>query len=246
MTRLRRAAVPLMGALLLLAACTAPGPARPRPHWAAEPARGAAPLDHTVTGPRAGLDAATFELASGVTTVTVRVADLGGDLYRVRTPDDASVAPWIARDGADLRLVTQGTGLGGPADVEVTLHRAVRWHLRLGGGAQQEEIDLRGGAVSGVEFVAGAGRIALTLPAPRGTVPVRMTGGAGEFRIQVTGDAPARVRVGGGAGSVVVDGVARTGIPGNTVIEGTGWASAGDRYDVDVAAGVSSLVLARA
>ncbi|HTF06973.1 MAG TPA: hypothetical protein VK659_02235, partial [Asanoa sp.] len=63
MRRMSRAVAPLL-AVVLLAACTAPGPARPRPHWAAEPARGAAPapLGHTVTGPRDGLDAATFTL----------------------------------------------------------------------------------------------------------------------------------------------------------------------------------------
>ncbi|WP_144022937.1 hypothetical protein [Asanoa hainanensis] len=244
MTRMARAVVPLLA--LLLAACAAPGPARPRPHWAYEPARaGSAGPHHTVRDSRDGLDAATFALDSGVTSVTVRVADLGDDLYRVRTPDDARIAPWIERDGADLRLLTEGTGQPGPAAVEVTLHRAVRWHLRLGGGAEDERIDLRGGDVSGVEFVAGVGRIELTLPAPRGTVPVRMTGGAGDFQVRLVDSAPVRVRVGGGAGSVVVDGAARTGIPGNTVIEGADWSTATDRYDVDLAAGVSRFVLDR-
>jgi hypothetical protein len=243
MNRMARAAVPLLA--LLVAACTAPGPARPRSHWADEPARGGRPLGHTVTDSRGGLDAASFALDSGVTTVQLRVADLGGDLYRVRTPDDAEIAPWVQRDDADLRLFTQGTGLPGPASVDVTLHSAVRWHLRLGGGAEDERIDLRGGDVSAVEFVAGAGRVSLNLPAPRGTVPVRMTGGAGEFLVSVADPAPVRVRVGGGAGSVVVDGAVRTGIPGNTVIEGQGWSSAADRYDVDLAAGVSRFVLDR-
>ncbi len=183
MNRMARAAVPLLA--LLVAACTAPGPARPRSHWADEPARGGRPLGHTVTDSRGGLDAASFALDSGVTTVQLRVADLGGDLYRVRTPDDAEIAPWVQRDDADLRLFTQGTGLPGPASVDVTLHSAVRWHLRLGGGAEDERIDLRGGDVSAVEVVAGAGRVSLNLPAPRGTVPVRMTGGAGEFLVSV-------------------------------------------------------------
>ncbi|MEV4532883.1 hypothetical protein AB0J82_03525 [Asanoa sp. NPDC049518] len=241
MSRMARAVAPLL--VLLLAACAAPGPARPRPHWAYEPARAGQPAGHTVTDSRDGLDAATFTLDSGVTAVTVRVADLGDDLYRVRTADDARIAPWVQRDDADLRLLTQGTGLPGPAAVDVTLHRAVRWHLRLGGGAEDERIDLRGGDVSAVEFVAGVGRVELTLPAPRGTMPVRMTGGAGEFQVRLVDGAPVRVRVGGGAGSVVVDGVTRTGIPGNTVIEGTGWSSATDRYDVDLAAGVSRFVL---
>ncbi|MEV4622099.1 hypothetical protein AB0J74_25735 [Asanoa sp. NPDC049573] len=242
---MRRLAVPLL-AVLLLAACTAPGPARPRPHWAAEPARGAAPLGHTVHGSRDGLDEATFSLVSGVTTLILRVDDLGDDLYVVRTPDGSRIAPRVNADGGDVRLLVEDTGQAGPATVDVALHRAVRWHLRLGGGAEDEQVDLSGGDVSTVEFVAGVARISLTLPEPRGTVPVRMTGGAGDFQVRLTGDAPARVRVGGGAGSLVIDGVARSGIPGGTVVEGTGWSSARDRYDIDAAAGVSSLVLARA
>ena len=242
---MRRLVLPLV-AVLLLAACTAPGPARPRSHWAAEPARGAAPAGHAATGPRDGVEEATFALVSGVTAITVRVADLGQDLYRMRTPDGSRIAPLVDADGGDVRLFVEGTGGSGPAVVDVTLHSAVRWHVRLGGGAQDEQVDLSGGDVSAVEFVAGAGRISLTLPGPRGTVPVRMTGGAGEFQVHLTGDAPARVRIGGGAGSVVVDGEARTGIPGGTVVEGAGWSSARDRYDIDAAAGVSSLVLDRA
>jgi hypothetical protein len=242
-SRLWRSVVPLL-ALLVLAACTAPGPARPRPHWAAEPARGAV-SGHTATGSRDGLDAATFSLDSGVDAIAVRVADLGDNLFRVRTPDGAGVAPRIDRRGADLRLTTTGTGLSGPAEVEVTLHRAVRWHLRLGGGSRDERVDLRGGQVSAVEFVAGAGRISLTLPEPSGTVPVRMTGGADDFQVRLTGRAPVRVRIGGGAGSASVDGRAQTGVPGDTVIEGSGWSSAEDRYDVDLAAGVSRFFLDR-
>ncbi|GAA1848184.1 hypothetical protein [Asanoa iriomotensis] len=238
-----RSVVPLL-ALLLLAACTAPGPARLRPHWAAEPGRGAV-SGHTVTGPRHGLDAATFTLESGVTAVTVRVADLGDELFRVRTPDGAGVAPRIDRRGADLRLTTQGTGMSGPAELDVTLHREVAWHLRLGGGSGDERIDLRGGVVTAVDFVAGAGRISLALPAPRGTVPVRMTGGADDFQVRLTGRAPVRVRIGGGAGSASVDGRAQNGVPGETVIEGSGWAAARDRYDVDLAAGVSRFFLDR-
>ncbi|HEV7711515.1 MAG TPA: hypothetical protein VGP16_25230 [Asanoa sp.] len=246
MRRMSRAVAPLLAAALL-AACTAPGPARPRPHWAAEPARGGAPsVGHTVTGPRDGLDDATFTLVSGVTTLIVRVDDLDDDLYQVRTPDGSRIAPVVNADGGDVRLLVEGTGQAGPATAGVTLHRAVRWHLRFGGGAEDEQVDLSGGNVSAVEFLAGSARISLTLPEPHGTVPVRMAGGAGDFVVHVTGDAPARVRLGGGAGNVVVDGIARSGISGGTVIESDGWSSARDRYDVDAAAGVSSLVLDRA
>src|SRR5690349_2814250 len=50
---------------------------------------------HTVSGPLDGRSAATFELTSGVGTVTVRTTDLGGDLYRVSTPDGSGAVPTV-------------------------------------------------------------------------------------------------------------------------------------------------------
>ena len=69
-----------------------------------------------------------------------------------------------------------------------------------------------------------------------------MAGGATEFTVHVPAGVATGVRVGGGAASVEVDGVRRTGLPGGTVVT---TASAPDRYDVDATAGVSTLVLDR-
>jgi hypothetical protein len=240
---LRAAAV--VGALALLAGCTGQ-PAREHDRFAdrdGAPPR-AAQRAHAVTAPRGDRDAAALHLLSGVTAVTVRVADLGEDLYRIRTPDDSQVAP--VAEGADpVRVLVESTGLAGPALIDITLARGVRWDLRFSGGAQDQVVDLRGGAVSAVSFAAGATRIDLSLPEPSGLVPVRMTGGASEFRVHAPAGVPVRVRLGGGAGSVTVDGTSRSGVSDGDVIEPGGWAAAADRYDVDATAGVSSLVLDR-
>jgi hypothetical protein len=73
-----------------------------------------------------------------------------------------------------------------------------------------------------------------------------MSGGASEFLVHAPAGVPVRVRLGGGAGSVTVDGANRSGVPGGDVIVPAGWAGDPDRYDVDATAGVSSLVLDRA
>jgi len=239
----RRALVPLLALVLLTSACTASGgPARPRGHWADAPVAADERGPHQATGPRGDLDAAAFVLLSGVTAVTVRLADLDDDLYRARTAAGTGVAPVARRDGAEVRLSVEGSG---HAEVEVTLHRAVRWQLRFAGGVRDVTVDGAGGDVSGVEVAGGAARIGLTLPAPRGTVPVVMSDGAGEMTVRAPAGVPVRLRIGGGAGAVVVDGAARAGIPAGTVVVDAAWPPARDRYDVQLAAGVSRVVVDR-
>lgn len=197
---------------------------------------------HDVAVARDGLESAELDVVSGATAVTVRVADLAPELVRASTPEGSRVAPAVSRDGTRVRVALASTGLAGPADVTVVLDRQVRWRVRLSGGATTEVVDLRGGRVDGVEFAAGVNRIELSLPAPRGVVPVRMSGGASDFTVLLPAGVDAGVRVGGGAGSVQVDGVRRTGLSGGTTVRSS---TAADRYDIDATAGVSTLTVGR-
>jgi hypothetical protein len=246
----RRAGV-LVGALALLAACTG-GPARePNPGDQGNPperqATRVADRNHAATigrGDRHDGDEVSLQLLSGVTAVTVRTEDIGDDLLRVSTPDDSQIAPVV--NGEDpIRVLTEGTGAPGPSIMDIRLAKGLRWNLRFSGGAQDQVVDLRAGGVSGVDFAAGVTRIELSLPKPSGAVTVRMAGGASEFVIHAPDGVPVRLRLAGGAGSATVDGNARSGIAGGTVIEPDGWSSATDRYDVDATAGVSSVVVDR-
>ena len=189
------------------------------------------------------VDTGTVDLVSGVTTVSVRSADLPGDTrLQADTPDGAGIAPALTVDGDTVSVHLVQTGEAGPAAVTVLLDPAVRWRVRLSGGATRAAFDLRGSRLAGVDLLAGVTRIELWLPAPDGAVPVRMAGGATDLTVHVPDGVATGVRVGGGAGTVVVDGVRRTGVPGGTTVTR---ATAADRYDVDATAGVSTLVLDR-
>lgn len=134
------------------------------------------------------------------------------------------------------------TGRAGPAALTVLLDRRVSWRVRLSGGAVTEVLDLRGGRLAGIDLTAGATRIELSLPEPRGVVPVRMAGGATDFTVHLPPGVATAVRVGGGAATVVVDGVRRSNLPGGTSVASS---DAADRYEIDAAAGVSTLVVDR-
>ncbi|GHJ48126.1 hypothetical protein Cs7R123_54680 [Catellatospora sp. TT07R-123] len=223
--------------------------------WRGEPGRGEPGRDepgrgrdgfgaaHTVSAARGGRDTAALTVVSGATTVTVRAADLGDDLYRVSTPSDSALSPEVVESGGRHQLHLASTGEHGAAAVEVLLNREVRWDLRFSGGAAETVVDMGAGRLGTVDFAAGSTRIETVLPRPQGTLTVRMAGGASDFLVRLPDGVPVRVSAGGGAADVTVDGTRHLGVAGGSVFSPPGWATATDRYVVDAVAGVSSLTV---
>ena len=243
------AAATLVTAAIMLAGCTWPGPGEDAGRYPGDPgARQGEPADrrsaHTVVGRADGRAEASFVLTGGSDAVRVRAADLGGDLYRVATPADSRISP-VVRDDGTVRATLVGSGQHGGATVEVLLSRAVRWRVELAGGAAEEVVDLAAAPGAEAAFSAGATRIEVVLPAPHGTSRVSLTGGASQVQVTVAAGPPVRVRAGGGAGSVTVDGATRSGVAGGTVLTPPDWAGSADRYDIDAASGVSTLTVRR-
>jgi hypothetical protein len=208
---------------------------------------GLAGADYVVSGPRDGWDTGTFELLSSATSVTVRATDLGDQLYRVATPDGGAKLPRVTVNGDRVlaELVDQPDRGGQASTVDIQLSREVRWKIRFVSGATEQLVNFGGGQLDGIDFVAGVSRIEMTLPKPNGTVPIRMSGGTSQWVAHLPDGVPARVVAGGGASSVTIDGQRRTGLSGGTIVTSDGWAQANDRYDLDAAAGVSTVVVDR-
>lgn len=198
-----------------------------------------------VTGDVDGRQEARLDVVSGSDTVTVRAADLGDQLFRARTPNGARVAPVADVTDSAVRVSLTDSGGPGAADLVIELNTTVRWRIRLDGGAKQATVAMADGRLDGLDFGAGNARIEVTLPAPHGTVPVRMAGGASVFDLRLPKDVATQVRVTGGASEVTIDGTVHTGIAGGTVYTPEGWDTATDRYLIDNSAGVSSLTLDR-
>jgi hypothetical protein len=194
---------------------------------------------HEVSAPLGNRSAATFELVSGATSVTVRSADLGGELLRAKSPGRI---PHLDRDGDVVRLSLDG---GNPSTVEIRLSSRVRWQLRFVSGATDERVDLSSGRVAGVEVVGGVSNLDIALPHPDGTVTVRMSGGAGRFAVRAPSGVPVQARLDSGAGSVIVDGSPHNGLSAGTVVATADWEQARNRYAIEAAAGVSTLTVDR-
>ncbi|OJF15845.1 hypothetical protein, partial [Couchioplanes caeruleus] len=220
----------------------APAPTEPAaPPVADRPAPG-----HTAMAPLGDRTAAGFDVVDGATAVMLRTADLGDRLYAVSTPQDSAIVPRAAEQDGRVRLFLDRTDGSHPGTVDITLTSRVRWDLRVAGGASLSTIDLSGGGVSGVDLTGGASRINLTLPRPDGTLNVRMTGGVSLFDVRTAGRVPVRVRVGGGADQVVLNGRSHSRVPAGSLFTPANWARAADRIDVEATAGMSELTVAAA
>jgi hypothetical protein len=201
---------------------------------------------HAVTAPLKDRREARFEMASGVGAMTVRVGDLGDHLYRISTPPGGRApVPHVTDRNNVIQLRLTGGGGGGGSGVQVRLSSRVRWGLRLSVGLGQTTIDLRGGSVSTVEFAAGVGMADLALPVPSGTVPVRVGAGANQLTVHLRPGVPAQVRVRAGIGNLTLDGTTRSGVRDGSVYPLGGYAHARNRYDIDLATGIASLVVRR-
>lgn len=200
---------------------------------------------HRVTGPAHGRHEATLDLASGVTTVTVRSRDLGGDLYRISTPGNGSLLPAVVDRGDRVEVQLTASGHQGASSVLVELSAAVAWHIRLGGGSSEALLDLRQGGLASLDFVSGISTIEVSLPKPHGTVRVGLAGGASSWTVHLPAGVPAQLRVGGGAGSATVDGTSHSGVSGGEAFRTGGYDGASDRYDLEATSGVSTIVVDR-
>jgi hypothetical protein len=200
---------------------------------------------HLITADRHDLRAADFELASGVTTIVLHSGDIGGALYRISTPDGAGQIPSAVLSGHEVVAQLSSSGVSGPSIVNIELSSAVGWTVHLDGGATEANVDMRAGGLTEIDFGAGVTRIDATVPKEPNTVAVRMSGGSSEFAVHGPADVPARVTIGGGAGSATIDGVTHSGIAGGTVFAPTDWPASGPRLDIDNTAGVSTFTLDR-
>jgi hypothetical protein len=207
--------------------------------WSPPPAAAPVP-SHTASAALDGRTTAGFDLVDGARNVTLRAIDLGDSLYRISTPAGSNAVPRAEDRDGRIRLHLAGDA----QSVDVALNAAVRWDLRMTGGADLSTIDLSAGRVGGVDLTGGASRITLTLPRPDGTLSVRMSGGVSLFDVRTAGRVPVRVRVGSGAGQVTLDGRSHSGVAAGKIFTPDLWAEAVDRVDVDAAAGMSTLTVA--
>ena len=194
----------------------------------------------TATAAVDGRTAASFELTTSVTKITMRSEDLGDDLYRISTAEDAGVIPKpvLSQDRVQLNLVPDGDGSTGA--VEVVLSSQVLWNLRFAGATDEQRIDLTGGEVGGIDLVGGSRVTEIVLPKPAGTVALKVTGAVDELSLTSLAGNPVRVQMQGGAKTVAAGARTLRDVKPGSTLTPKDWKT-NDRYDVTAQARVTLL-----
>lgn len=127
---------------------------------------------------------------------------------------------------------------------DFTLSTAVPWDISLRGGMWRLAADLTALRVQSLEVTGGASDIEVRLPAPEGTVPVRMSGGASKVTLLRPRGTEARAEVSGGASSLAFDDQRLGAVGSRTVLASGGFAGAVDRYEIRFTGGASQVTVA--
>jgi hypothetical protein len=119
----------------------------------------------------------------------------------------------------------------------------VRWRIEAEGGLARVVAELGGLDVRAITVSGGISHASLELPAARGVVPVVLAGGVNDLTVTRPRGTAVRLRVRGGASNVVLDGRRLS-----TLGRDAHWASTDgdepDQYEVDIAGGARTLVVA--
>ncbi|MBQ1037516.1 hypothetical protein KBX46_14865 [Micromonospora sp. C81] len=209
-----------------------------------------------LTAPLAGRQKGTFVLADGLSSFELGVADLGDDLYRISSPAGSGVLGRPTVVGETVRLEVVKSGASATRSLRVALNERVAWRLQLVGGVSSQVLDLTRARLLGVELAGGSSRTEILLPPITATstgnasdpdstsiMTVRLIGGTSQLDIRAAGEPPVRVRVGAGAGSVVVRDDRWDGVAAGAVLSTPGWDRSAARLFLDLVAGANTVTV---
>jgi len=124
---------------------------------------------------------------------------------------------------------------------KIALSGAVPWTIEIQGGLTDLDGSLAGVGLSRLDVEDGANHVNLELPAPAGTVAVRVGGVASSVRIRRPVGAAVGLLVAGGISHVRLDGTQHEQVAGNRRFTSPGYAAAADRYEIEILGGASDV-----
>lgn len=182
--------------------------------------------------------------ANGASRLTLRAASGMDDLYRASFEGTSPQAE--VRDGTVTFRYPRRFQLFGDwreHTEEVTLNAAIPWEVEVRGGAARTEVDLSGLELSSFVLKSGVSDLALTLPEPSGTVPIRLSGGASKVTMRRPAGAEARLKVKGGAATLTFDEQSFDVLGGKVQLQSPGFEGASARYEIEISGGASELTV---
>ena len=163
------------------------------------------------------------------------------DLYRASFDGRRPQVTVGANGEVDVQY--KGFSWFGARDVaaQLTLTTAVPWSVEIRRGVSHLAADLRELQISSIEITGGASESELSLPRPRGTSTLRLSGGASRLLIRRPSGTAAQISVRGGASNLVFDAQRLGAVGGSTRLSTPGWDAAPDRWSIELTGGASDL-----
>jgi DNA-binding MarR family transcriptional regulator len=194
--------------------------------------------------PLVGVTAGRLEFSKGAARVNLRGDGTLTELYRASFEGPA---PEITVKGGIVTV--QQRRRFRPFDwrsqsADFALTTAVPWDISLRGGMWKLVADLSALRLTALEVTGGASDIEVTLPAPVGIVPVRVSGGASEVLLRRPAGTEARAEMNGGASQLIFDGQRLGAVGGRAVLTSGGFAESTDRYEIRFTGGASQVTVA--
>lgn len=210
--------------------------------------RGANAQTATIARELSGVRTAELELDSGLGELDLHALGPAGANWvegTVRYPGSLQLIQTydVAGDRAHLKLELKGAEfMPGTADEQWQLGLAPGLPIALdvNTGVGNSRIDLTGVRAQTIDLNAGVGNVEVILPATAGSVNAKVDGGIGQLTISIPAGVPARIRARSGIGGLDVDSTRFPSV-GDKLYESADFATAADRIEMDVNAGIGSI-----
>ncbi len=151
--------------------------------------------------PLDGLADGRLVIRRGLGNVTLVGDDTMAELFTARC---TGRTPRARCTGGVVELTSPLIATAARSHTDISLNGAVAWTIEVAGGVSDLQADLVRLRVRSLDVDGGVARTVLDLPAPDGTLSVRL-GAVSDTTIRRPPSIPARVRIGRGARRVTVD-----------------------------------------
>jgi len=217
-------------------------------------------VDDTYTAPLAGARRGRLLFVTGGPRLSMNVAPFGPSAS-ARIIMESAASRLVFEGAADAEQLISARFTGPLPDVRVAggevtvryrrqlfasrrarvrLNASIPWQVEVRGGIT----DLGGNLevqLAALEVTGGANHIKLELPAPSGTVGVRVTGVVSSAVMRRPSSVPVHLRVDGGISHLRFDDVTASQVGGHRHYESGDYGSTPDRYDIEILGGASTV-----
>jgi hypothetical protein len=185
-----------------------------------------------------------LQLGLAGSEVTVQGQDMP-ELYRAHVRYVAGHPPDVRMENGTVSLRDRGGfslfGVRGANQGQVSLNQTIPWDIEIEGGASKQTLDLASLQLSSLQVSGGAEQASITLPKPKGTVAVHISGGASTITVHRPSGVAAHVDMSGGASNLTVDGDHRSVLSGDVNWSSSDYGAASDRYDFQISGGATNV-----